>query len=68
MERDNWRCVRCESPVDLEMHHKRPLADGGDPWALGNVAMLCASCHVDSHRSVRDPERAAWMALLRGDG
>ena len=68
LDRDGWRCTRCESPVDLEMHHLRPLADGGDPLALGNVSMLCASCHVDSHRTIADPERSKWMALLREGG
>ena len=67
MNRDNWRCVRCESPAGLEMHHLRPLADGGAPLALENVAMLCTSCHIDSHRTIRDPERSKWMRLLRGD-
>ena len=65
LDRDNWRCVKCESPARLEMHHKRSLADGGDPWSLDNVAMLCASCHIDAHRTVPDPERAKWMRLLQ---
>ena len=65
LDRDNWRCVRCESPIDLEMHHKRPLAADGEPYALDNVRMLCTSCHVDAHRVIEDPERAAWMRLLR---
>ena len=65
LDRDRWRCVKCESPVDLEMHHVIPLDKGGAPLALGNVSMLCASCHVDSHRTIADPERSKWMKLLR---
>lgn len=65
LARDNWRCSRCESPLDLECHHVKALADGGDPLDLANVRTLCASCHIDSHRSVRDPERAEWMRALR---
>ncbi|MCY4633241.1 MAG: HNH endonuclease [Acidobacteria bacterium] len=67
LDRDGWRCTRCESPADLEMHHIKALDDGGDPWSLDNVAMQCRDCHIDSHRTVNDPERAAWLALLRGE-
>ena len=68
LDRDGWRCTRCESPVDLEMHHGVPLDAGGDALALGNVSMLCASCHIDSHRTIDDPERAAWLNLLQEGG
>ena len=67
LDRDRWRCVRCASPARLEMHHKCSLADGGDALALGNVRMLCTSCHVAAHRAI-DPERDAWRKLLAGDG
>ena len=66
LDRDAWRCVRCGSPYGLECHHLVPLDQGG-PHALGNVSTLCASCHIDSHRTVNDPERSKWMRLLRGD-
>ena len=66
LDRDNWRCTRCESPLDLEMHHLIPLDEGGDPYALDNVAMQCSDCHIDSHRVIADPERAKWLDLLRG--
>ena len=57
---------RCESPRDLEMHHLLSLDAGGDALdASQRLACLCAACHVDSHRSIPDPERAAWLALLR---
>ena len=65
LDRDGWRCVRCESPIDLEMHHDPPLHTGADPWSLAGVRTLCAACHIDTHRSVPDPERSRWMALLR---
>ena len=63
LDRDDWRCVRCGSPLDLECHHKRPLDKGGE-HVIGNVEMLCADCHRDSHRAI-DPERDAWRRLLR---
>ena len=61
LDRDGWRCVRCESPIDLEIHHKRALANGGEPMALGNVETLCRDCHIDQHA---DPERRAWRRFL----
>ena len=66
LDRDDWRCTRCGSPYRLEMHHVIALDKGG-PHALGNVSMQCRDCHIDAHRTIDDPERAAWMALLRGD-
>ena len=63
LDRDGWRCARCGSPCDLEMHHVKALADGGGN-ELSNVEMQCASCHIETHRDDRDPDRAAWRRLL----
>ena len=65
LDRDGWRCTRCESPARLEMHHVIALDKGGAPLALDNVAMLCADCHIDTHRTIDDPERAKWLRLLQ---
>jgi len=59
----DWRCTACGSPCDLEMHHVIPLDKGG-PNTLDNVRMLCAGCHVETHRAAGDVERAAWRRLL----
>ena len=59
--RDGWRCVRCEHPADLEVHHLVPLDQGGAARALDNVRRLCRNCHMDAHQ---DPERRAWRRLL----
>ena len=64
-DRDAWRCTRCESPLGLEAHHDPPLHTGADPWSLAGVRTLCASCHIDAHRTIRDPERAKWLKLIR---
>ena len=61
LDRDDWRCVRCESPLDLEVHHVIPLDQGGPALDLGNVETLCRDCHIDAHM---DPERRAWRLLL----
>jgi hypothetical protein len=50
LERDGHRCVRCQSPDDLHVHHVEPWAPGQpDPHALGNLVTLCASCHRLEH-------------------
>jgi len=45
------------------MHHVVPL-DAGGTNTLDNVRMLCAGCHVETHRAAGDVERAAWRRLL----
>ena len=62
LDRDDWRCVRCGSPLDLECHHLVPLDKGGE-HVIDNVRMLCADCHIDAHRTI-DPERDRWRRLL----
>ena len=61
LDRDNWRCTVCGSPVELEVHHIRPLNQGGSALALGNVETLCRGCHLDKHG---DPDRRAWRRLV----
>ena len=62
LDRDGWRCCRCESPLSLEVHHVRPLDQGGAALDLANLATLCRDCHIDVH--VTDPERRAWRLFL----
>ena len=66
LDRDDWRCTRCESPVDLEVHHVQPLAEGGPALALDNLQTLCADCHMAAHL---DPERqtAGGTCMRRGN-
>ena len=62
LDRDDWRCRRCSSPLDLEVHHLKAVAAGGAPYALDNVEVLCRDCHIGEHL---DPERRAWLWFLR---
>jgi 5-methylcytosine-specific restriction endonuclease McrA len=48
LERDGWRCRKCGSLKDLQVHHKiRRSQQGHD--ALGNLVTLCAYCHMAEH-------------------
>ena len=43
-ERDNFRCVICESEANLHVHHKIPRNLGGIHHP-DNLVTLCGSCH-----------------------
>ena len=48
LERDGWRCGKCGSLKDLQVHHQiRRSQQGHD--ALANLVTLCAYCHMAEH-------------------
>ena len=46
LDRDDWRCVKCERYGRMEVDHIVRLEDGGDPYELGNLQTLCRACHI----------------------
>jgi len=48
LERDGYRCQRCDAPYPLEVHHKN-----GDPDdnRLENLETVCVPCHKQEHRA-----------------
>lgn len=53
--RDGHRCTRCSSTHNLQVHHRRRLADNdSDPYNIDNLTTLCARCHraADKKRPV----------------
>ena len=46
--RDGWKCVRCGSKTDLELHHliKKDVAR--------NLVTLCAPCHDEVERAAQE--------------
>ena len=63
--RAGWRCESCGKAGALEVHHRRPLHRGGDPWASDNLRVLCRGCHIRIHaRQLSEPE-LAWRDLVR---
>ena len=61
LDRDGWRCTRCGSPAELEVHHVLPLAQGGAALDLANVETVCRGCHLGAHM---DPQRRAWRRFI----
>jgi 5-methylcytosine-specific restriction endonuclease McrA len=48
LERDGWRCQKCRSLENLQVHHKIRRSHQGDD-ALANLVTLCAYCHMAEH-------------------
>jgi 5-methylcytosine-specific restriction endonuclease McrA len=48
LERDGWRCQKCGSLENLQVHHKIKRSQQGND-ALGNLVSLCAQCHMEEH-------------------
>ena len=43
-ERDGWKCTKCGSKEDLQIHHIKPTKYGIDN-SLQNLLTLCRNCH-----------------------
>ena len=48
LERDGWRCQKCGSLENLQVHHKIKRSQQGND-ALANLLTLCAHCHLEEH-------------------
>jgi 5-methylcytosine-specific restriction endonuclease McrA len=49
LERDSWRCQKCGSLRNLDVHHVRRRSTLGDD-AEANLITLCRNCHQMLHR------------------
>jgi len=50
LQRDGWRCQKCGSFINLQVHHIRPRSRLGDDTET-NLITLCANCHRICHRT-----------------
>ena len=65
LRRARWKCQRCGKHGRLEVHHKRALADGGDPYDLGNLEAVCRGCHFEeTGKRNRKPADPGWTAYV----
>ena len=53
LKRDRWRCQRCGSIDQLQVHHIQPRSRLGDDTAE-NLIALCVECHRKIHRQSRN--------------
>ena len=64
LARDGYRCRDCGAADGmLEVHHVRPVSQGGD-HSPGNLITLCRADHLARHHPV-PVEVAEWRELLR---
>lgn len=65
LKRDGHKCRNCGKPGKLEVHHIKPLQDGGLPYDPDNLLTICRSCHIDMHRQASEtPGRQAWREFV----
>jgi len=55
LERDDYKCQRCDSKENLLVHHQDSNDRNNDS---SNLIILCNNCHLDLHRP-RKPRRAS---------
>jgi 5-methylcytosine-specific restriction endonuclease McrA len=48
LERDEWRCQKCGSLDNLQVHHKIKRSQLGND-SLENLVTLCAHRHLEEH-------------------
>ena len=56
------RCTRCGFAGKLEVHHPRPLSQGGTHDQT--LEVVCRVCHLQEHHKP-DPARLAWARFLQ---
>ncbi len=45
LSRDKFQCQRCDSNKKLEVHHIKPISQGGN-HNPANLITLCKDCHI----------------------
>jgi 5-methylcytosine-specific restriction endonuclease McrA len=58
LERDGWRCQKCGSLKDLQVHHQTYRSRQGND-SLANLVTLCAYCHMEEHGQLSYSQAAA---------
>ena len=60
LERDKWRCRRCNG-FAFEVHHVKPIAEDGDAFDDSNLEARCRGCHMNEHGKGTSRD---WRRLL----
>jgi 5-methylcytosine-specific restriction protein A len=51
--RRNPLCAKCRTHLDLQVHHKVPISEGGSRLDPKNLETLCGTCHKKHHAGRR---------------
>ena len=69
LARDGYRCRACGKAGRLECDHVQPVQRGGAPWDVGNLQVLCRTCHLlktrRENRRELSPAEVKWRALVQ---
>ena len=63
IRRAGRRCQECGAAGRLEVHHIKPLSQGGRRYHSGNLIVLCRGCHLGEHSAVF-ADRREWRELV----
>ena len=44
-----WRCEKCGKAGRLQVHHIKPIREGGAVYDPSNLRPLCSVCHKRTH-------------------
>ena len=58
------QCESCYSIGEVQLHHRKPVALGGDAWNPDNLIILCRSCHLEAHRKIEFDKMPEWQRKL----
>jgi 5-methylcytosine-specific restriction endonuclease McrA len=65
LERDGWRCQKCGSLENLQVHHKIKRSQLGSDL-MSNLVTLCAYCHMAEHGQLCFETHQRSVRLRRG--
>ena len=63
LKRDEFRCQRCGAAGKLEIHHRKPMHEGGETFDADNCETLCRECHI-RHHNPESRERKEWREFF----
>lgn len=65
-ERDGWKCARCGSTWELDIHHRFARSGGTDESAANRV-VLCRACHRWVHGNPVQARQQGWIVRADAD-
>ena len=64
LNRADGVCEKCRSRGELQVHHRKPVAQGGAIFDINNLIVLCRSCHLEAHRRIEHDKMPSWKRKL----
>ena len=58
-----FRCAECLA-FAVDVHHVKPLSEGGEAYSVKNLQALCRDCHIGKHMSESRRELRSFVREL----